>query len=123
MLPAMLIATACAAWHGQAAGFYPGVVESQGPKRIDTWIVIDPDDRLSGRYVLHEPTRDVPGTLEAMADDSCNAAVFRWNDLYGTGLVRLQFQTADHCFDGTWGLAEPNPALEWHTCFRPPVTS
>jgi hypothetical protein len=128
MLPALLVAPvlvagSCAAWHGQVVGQYPGVVESQGPKRIDTWITLDPDDRLSGRYMLHEPTRDVPGTLQAVGDDGCDAALFRWTDLYGTGLVRLQFQPADHCFDGAWGLTQLNPALEWHTCFRAPVTS
>ena len=123
MLPAVLVAAACAAWHPAAAGFYPGVVESAGPKRIDTWITVDPDDRLSGRYVLHEPGRDVPGTLEAVGDDGCEAAVFRWSDLYGSGLVRLQFLPGEHCFHGAWGGVLVNPALAWNTCFRAPVTS
>ena len=123
MLPALSIAAACAAWHPAAAGFYPGIVESQGPKRIDAWITEAPDGRLSGRYILHEPTRDVPGTLDPVGDDGCNAAVFRWTALYGTGTVRLQFYPADHCFQGAWGLDQVNPALTWTTCTRAPVTS
>jgi hypothetical protein len=123
VLPALAIAAACAAWHPAAAGFYPGTVESQGPKRIDTWLQVDPGDRLSGRYVLHEPTRDVPGTLEPLGDDGCDAALFRWTDLYGTGIVRLQFYPSEHCFQGAWGLDQVNPALAWTTCNRAPVTS
>ncbi len=123
MLPALAIAAACTAWHPAAAGFYPGIVESQGPKRIDAWITEAPDGRLSGRYILHEPGRDVPGTLEPAADGACNEAWFRWTDLYGTGTARLQFHPDRHCFEGVWGAGMTVPTLPWTTCNKPAVTS
>ena len=123
MLAALTLAAACATWHPGVAGFYPGVVESMGEKAIDTWIEEGPDGRLFGRYVLHEPTRDVPGTLEPVGDLGCETALFQWSDLYGTGLTRMQFYPARHCFEGAWGRETINPTLVWHACFRERVTS
>ena len=123
MLAALALAASCAAWHPAAAGFYPGVVESTGPKKIDTWIDETPDGRLEGHYVLHEETRDVSGTLDPVGDEACNTAVFRWTDVYGSGLSRLTFDTVHHCFDGAWGRLTINPALIWHACLQDRVTS
>ena len=123
MLPALALAAACAAWHPAATGFYPGTVESQGEKSIDTYIAIDPDGRLSGHYVLHEPTRDVPGTLDALGDTGCGTALFRWTDLYGTGLAELHFHPGRRCFEGAWGQQTINSALVWHACTQDRVTS
>ena len=117
------VAAACAAWHPAATGTYPGIVESIGLHPIDTWIEEAPDGRLQGHYVLHETTRDVPGTLDPIGDDGCGAALFRWTDLYGTGLARLQFDPEHHCFDGAWGVLSINPTLVWHACIRERVTS
>ena len=122
MLAALLVA-ACTAWHPAATGFYPGIVWSEGEKSIDTWIEEAPDGRLKGHYILHEPSRDVEGTLTPLSDESCNTAVFRWNDLYGSGLTRLTFDPARHCFDGAWGRLTINPSLIWHACLRERVTS
>jgi hypothetical protein len=123
MLPALLIAAACAAWHGGAAGHYLGEVQSQGPKTIDTWLEETPDG-LAGSYVLHEPGREVQGTLEALGDDAdCHVALFRWSDLYGTGIARLRFYPAQHCFEGSWGRETVNPALTWRSCTQTRVTS
>ena len=72
MLAGLALAAACAAWHGDAAGHYPGVVMSDGMKLIDAWIEQAPDGRLRGRYVLHEPSREVAGTLDPVGDDGCN---------------------------------------------------
>jgi hypothetical protein len=115
--------TACTAWHPAATGFYPGVVESTGPKNIDTWIDETPDGRLAGHYVLHEETRDVQGTLDPVGDEDCDIAIFRWSDIYGSGLTRLTFDTTHHCFDGAWGRLTINPTLVWHACIRERVTS
>ena len=82
MLPALLLAAACAGWHADATGFYRGEVESIGPKAIDTWIE-DSAAGLHGRYVLHEPSHDVSGTLEALGDESCDVGLFQWTDIYG----------------------------------------
>ncbi len=123
MLAALALAASCAAWHSDATGHYPGVVMSEGVKLIDAWIEQGPDGRLQGRYVLHEPAREVPGTLDPVGDESCNVAVFRWTDLYGTGLTRLEFDPARHCFDGAWGRETVNPALVWHACAQERVTS
>ena len=123
MLATLVLSLVCTAWHPQATGFYPGVVESDGQKPIDTWIEETVDGRLQGHYVLHEPTRDVTGTLDAVEDAGCNVAVFRWTDMYGTGLARLVFVPERHCFEGTWGRAAINPALVWHACVRERVTS
>ena len=122
MLAALALAAACAGWHGAAAGHYLGTVESQGPKPIDTEIMDTPAG-LSGTYVLHEPTRDVEGKLEPLGDEDCNVALFRWTDLYGTGLARLRFFPGYRCFEGSWGREQLNPALTWHSCTRTPVTS
>ena len=122
MLAALLVA-ACTAWHPAATGFYPGIVWSEGEKPIDTWIEEAPDGRLQGRYTLHEPGRDVQGTLDPLGDESCNTAIFRWTDLYGSGLTRLTFDLARHCFDGAWGRLTINPTLIWHACLRERVTS
>ena len=122
MLPALLLAAACAGWHGQAIGHYRGEVESQGPKAIDTWLVETPTG-LAGTYILHEPTREVTGTLEALGDADCDVALFRWTDLYGTGIARLRFYPTRHCFEGSWGRAELNPQLTWRSCTEAPVTS
>ena len=123
MLTAVALAAACAAWHPAAVGYYPGTVESIGQKPIDTWIEQDPDGRLSGRYVLHEPGRDVEGTLAPAGDEGCNVAVFRWTDLYGSGLARLEFFPDRRCFEGAWGQLVINPTLTWHACTRERVTS
>ena len=123
MLAALVVAAACAAWHPEAAGHYVGTVESLGEKTIDTWIGVAPDGRLAGRYVLHEAGRDVSGTLEALGDDGCDTARFQWTDLYGTGVAQLHFYVARHCFEGSWGRAAANPALEWRSCTRERVTS
>ena len=122
MLVALALAAACAGWHPAAAGHYLGEVQSQGPKIIDTWLE-DTGAGLAGTYILHEPTRDVPGTLEALGDDDCNVALFRWTDLYGTGIARLRFHPAAHCFEGSWGKESLNPELTWHSCTQTPVTS
>ena len=124
LLAALVLAAAtCGAWHDPASGFYPGIVESNGPKHIDTWIDQAPDGRLEGRYVLHEPNREVPGTLAPLGDESCNVAIFQWTDLYGSGLVRLEFDPDHHCFDGAWGGLAIEPNLVWHACIRNRVTS
>jgi hypothetical protein len=124
MWPILAVAASCAAWHPAATGFYAGPVISGGTTQtIDTWITLDDDGRLSGRYVLHEAARDVHGTLEMVADDGCNTTLFRWTDLYGNGIKRLQFFPAEHCFEGTWGRLVLNPQLTIGTCNRPKVTS
>ena len=122
MLAALLLAASCASWHGQVVGHYRGEVESQGPKAIDTWLE-ETQAGLAGTYVLHEPTREVTGTLEALGDDDCNVALFRWTDLYGTGIARLRFDPTRHCFEGSWGRAQVNPQLTWRSCTESPVTS
>ena len=123
VLPAVVLAAACAGWHPQVTGAYPGLVESDGIKRIDTWIELAPDGRLQGRYTLHEPTRDVQGVLAPVGDEDCDVALFRWTDVYGTGMVRLRFDPDRHCFEGAWGQATVNPALVWNACTRERVTS
>ena len=123
MLPAVVLAAACAAWHPAVVGFYPGTVESVGQKPIDTWITETPEGQLQGHYVLHEPDRDVTGTLDAVGDDGCEVAVFRWTDVYGTGLARLHFFPERRCFEGAWGRLVINPTLTWHACTRERVTS
>jgi len=122
MLAALVVAAACVGWHGGAAGHYLGEVQSQGPKAIDTWLEETPTG-LAGSYVLHEPEREVPGTLEALGDEDCHVALFRWTDLYGTGIARLRFYPAQHCFEGSWGRETPNPQLIWHSCVQSRVTS
>ena len=123
MLAAVVLAAACAAWHPAATGYYPGIVESLGPKAIDTWIDEAPDGRLQGHYILHEPTRDVSGTLEPLGDEACDVAIFRWTDLYGSGLTRLEFDPVHHCFDGAWGRLVIVQQLVWHACAKERVTS
>ena len=123
MLAGLVLAGACAAWHPAAAGFYPGTVESMGEKPIDTWITETADGRLAGRYVLHEPDRDVEGTLDPVGDAGCNVAVFRWTDVYGTGVAQLNFIPERRCFEGAWGRLTINPTLVWHACTRDRVTS
>ena len=124
MWPILAAAAACTAWHPSVTGFYPGTVISSGTTLpIDTWITQDPDGGLLGRYVLHEPTRDVPGTLEPLSDEACNTTLFRWTDLYGTGIERLEFFPAEHCFEGTWGQSTLNSRLTIGTCNRPQVTT
>ncbi|MBV8915683.1 MAG: hypothetical protein JOZ05_21925 [Acetobacteraceae bacterium] len=122
MLAVFLLAASCAGWHGGAAGHYLGEVQSQGPKAIDTWLEETPFG-LTGSYVLHEPEREVQGTLEALGDVDCGVALFRWTDLYGTGIARLRFYPAQHCFDGTWGRETLNPQLTWHSCVQTRMTS
>jgi hypothetical protein len=123
MLAALVVAAACGAWHPGVTGFYPGQVESMGIKPIDTWIDETPEGTLQGHYVLHEPGRDVAGTLDAVGDEACNTAIFRWTDLYGSGLARLIFDPTHHCFEGAWGHLTINPALIWHACIKERVTS
>ena len=122
MLAAIALA-ACGAWHGMAAGYYAGQVESSGQiQAVETWIERTPQG-LAGRYVLKEPGRDVPGTLEPLGDEGCETALFRWTDLYGTGLLRLRFNLPQRCFEGAWGVTAINPALIYTSCARAPVTS
>ncbi len=122
MWPMLLLVAACGAWHGGVTGHYLGEVESRGLKSIDTWIEETPAG-LSGSYVLHEETREVTGTLEPLGDEDCNVGLFRWTDLYGTGIARLRFHPAAHCFEGSWGLDHPDPLLTWHSCTQSRVTS
>ena len=127
MLPALAAATIltalCPGWHPAVTGFYPGIVQSDGEKSIETWIELTPDGRLQGRYVLHEPKRDVPGVLAPVGDADCEVGMFRWTDLYGTGLAELHFYPERHCFEGAWGGDKINPGLVWHACIRERVTS
>ena len=122
MLPALLLVAACASSHHSVAGFYRGEVESVGPKAIDTWIE-ESADGLRGRYVLHEPERDVTGTLETIGDEACDTALFQWTDLYGTGVARLRFFQYRHCFEGNWGREMPLGQLPWRSCAEGRVTS
>lgn len=122
MLAALLLVASCVGWHGNAAGHYSGEVESMGPKAIDTWLEETPNG-LAGTYVLHEPTREVTGTLQALGDADCEVALFRWTDLYGTGVVRLRFYPAQHCFEGSWGAEQISPQLPWRSCTTTLVTS
>jgi len=123
MLAAVLLVAACADWHGAVAGHYLGTVESAGPKAVDTWIEPAPDGGLAGSYVLHEPERDVQGRLEWLGDDGCDAGLFRWTDLYGTGIARLRFHPAQRCFEGEWGLDRLSAGLYWRSCAQAAVTS
>ncbi len=124
MLAGLVLAASCAAWHPAVVGHYPGTVVSSGQEQpVDTWIELTPDGRLQGRYVLHEPTRDVPGTLAPVGDEGCNAALFQWTDLYGSGVTRLRFHPEAKCFDGSWGVVATNPTLFWHACTQDRVTS
>ena len=116
-------AAACAMWHGQVTGYYDGRVVSDGEKSIETWLEVAPTGLLAGRYVLHEATRDVTGTLEAVGDEGCHTAIFRWTDVYGTGLARLTFDPERKCFDGAWGGNTIVPELVWHSCTPQRVTS
>ena len=123
MLPAAALAAACAAWHPAVVGYYPGTVQSDGEKPIDTWITETPDGRLTGHYILHEPTREVEGTLEAVGDQGCETAVFRWTDIYGSGLAQLHFYPERRCFEGGWGRLTIVPSLTWRACTQERVTS
>jgi hypothetical protein len=120
---ALLLAAACADWHGQVAGHYLGQVESQGPKPVDTWIETAPGGALGGSYTLHEERRDVTGTLDYLGDDGCDTALFRWTDLYGTGIARLRFHPERRCFEGAWGLDVVKDGLYWRSCAQAAVTS
>ncbi len=122
MLPALILAAACAGWHADAVGDYRGEVESRGPKAIDT-VIVESADGLSGRYVLHEETRDVAGTLTPLGDEGCDVALFRWTDVYGTGVARLRFYPSRHCFEGSWGVEQVSSDLPWRSCSRGRVTS
>ena len=127
MLPGLaLVATlvaGCPDWHEAVVGHYLGQVESDGPKAVDTMLTLTAKGTLVGRYVLHERTRDVYGTLAFVADEGCDVALFRWTDLYGTGIARLHFHPRRHCFDGAWGITTLNPALIWRSCAQGAVTS
>ena len=103
-------------------GSISGEVESRGPKAIDTWIE-ETSAGLAGHYVLHEPDRDVIGTLAPIGDESCDVALFRWTDLYGTGIARLHFLPDRRCFEGNWGREQPIAELPWHSCAEGRVTS
>ena len=126
MLAALAIAAGCGAWQPQVTGYYEGTVESRGEKRIETWIDITPEGRLQGHYILHEPTRKVHGTLDAVngsASMPCETTIFTWTDLYGTGLARLRFHPERRCFDGAWGTQAIRAELTWQSCIRDRVTS
>ncbi len=123
MLPTLLVAAACAGWHADVAGHYDGWVQSTNLMTVETWIEVTPEGRLSGRYVLHETGRDVPGTLDSATDGDCQESWFRWTDQYGTGTVRLQFYPDRHCFEGVWGSNTDLPTLPWTTCDKPPQVS
>ena len=124
LLPTLLVAAACASgWHEAVTGHYDGWVQSNNLMTVETWIEVAPDGRLSGRYLLHETGRDVPGVLEPAADGNCQEAWFRWTDLYGSGTVRLQFYPDRHCFEGVWGAGLEVPTLPWTTCDKPPAVS
>ena len=119
MLPAIVLAAACATWHPGVLGYYPGTVANAGDMHpIDAWITETTDGHLQGHYILHEPLRDVPGTLAPLSDSACDTATFQWTDLYGTGIVELQFYPARRCFEGNWGAETPQAQLPWHACTR-----
>ena len=124
MLPALALTAACAAWEPAVAGYYEGVVESRGEKRIETWLSVTPEGRLQGHYVLHEAERVVRGTLEPVAAAvPCETAVFQWTDVYGTGVAQLRFFPERHCFEGAWGMGAVRDDLAWRSCTRERVTS
>ncbi len=68
--------------------------------------------------MLHEPDRDVPGTLEPVGDDGCDVALFQWTDVYGTGMARLHFFPDRHCFEGDWGRRGQPLATSWRSCTK-----
>ena len=105
-------------------GAYSGSVVNSGQEQaFDATFELAEDGRLRGRYVLHEPGRDVPGTLTTMVDEDCETTMFRWTDVYGSGVARLTFYPKQHCFDGHWGVTAPEPHLFWRACARSRVTS
>ena len=117
MLPALLVA-ACTAWHGSVIGHYINKVSSDGAQGAETWITETPEG-LAGRYVLHEDGRDVPGTLIPMGDvQDCSTALFRWQDTYGEGWLKLHFFVAEHCFEGYWGVLRLDQNLIYTSCER-----
>jgi hypothetical protein len=119
----LLAAASCADWHARAVGHYLGQVESQGPKAVDTWLEAAPGGALTGTYLLHEPKRDVQGSLDYLSDDGCGAALFQWHDLYGTGIARLRFDLERRCFEGEWGQDQLRAGLYWRSCAQAAVTS
>ena len=122
MLPALLLAAACAAWHADATGFYRGEVESIGPKPIDTWIEDGPAG-LVGHYVLHEPDRDVPGTLEPLGDARLRSRPLPMDRPLRHRHRPPPFLPDRHCFEGSWGADQPLDRLPWHSCAQSRVTS
>ncbi len=118
-----VLAAACVAWHGDVVGHYINQVVSIGAQGAETWIEETPAG-LAGRYVLHEDGRNVNGTLVPMGDtQDCSTALFRWQDVYGEGWLKLHFFPAQHCFEGYWGLERLDPALLYSSCVRTPATS
>ncbi len=122
MLP-FLLAASCAAWHADVVGHYTNQVVSIGAFGAETWIE-ETAEGLAGHYVIHEDGRDVAGTLAPMGDTpDCATALFRWQDMYGEGWLKLHFFSTQHCFEGYWGQERLDPALTYTSCVRTPATS
>ncbi|MEO0458305.1 MAG: hypothetical protein AAF152_17230 [Cyanobacteria bacterium P01_A01_bin.114] len=97
-------------WVSQAEGTYAGEIWSGGSAiASETTFTLNEAEGLAGSYVMHEPKEAVPGTISDCQPIDELTVQCTWNDIYGTGDLRVTFAEDFSRFDGYW---TPEAGLE-----------
>ncbi|MEO1401082.1 MAG: hypothetical protein AAFV72_07450 [Cyanobacteria bacterium J06635_1] len=97
-------------WLPQTEGSYTGEIWSGGSAiASETTFTLNEDGTITGSYLMHEPADDVTGTISACQPVDDLTLQCTWDDIYGTGDLRVTFTEDFSNFDGYW---TPEAGLE-----------
>ena len=104
-------------------GWRGPVLNGPGLQTMDAEFQIDTQDRLVGRYHVHDVVPFDGALTDFQQTGACEADFF-WHDRYGSGVVHIRFEPEKGRFLGYWGRDQPNPALIFDGFrIRPPAVS
>lgn len=90
-------------WLPQAEGTYAGEIWNDGSAiASETTFTLNEDGAITGSYVMHEPDKDVSGTISDCQLVDTLTLQCTWDDVYDTGDLRVTFAEDFSQFDGYW---------------------
>jgi hypothetical protein len=103
LLPA-LSSSAQAPDYSSFAGVFIGTVYNEGAyNRMVTTLVITPNGRLRGDYIVEGDTGTFNGNLSNPRISDSHTLSFEWTDKHGEGFEVLEFSGDYNSFSGYWG--------------------
>ncbi len=80
---------------------------------VMTSFFYDEGNNITGTYTMFEADREVPGVLSDIQWESSFVVLCHWTDEYGTGSLRLLFDSGYSRFYGFWGPSDDSTDAYW----------